>query len=136
MIRRIITLLMAYTIGITCISAQNQKVTDANIGGHVIDTENGEHMPGCLIKILGTSLATVTDASGHYIFRDLKPGDYTLEVSCAGYVTTKLDTSVKPHQTVELNFNVAPAAFMLDQVVVTSSKSETRRRESPSLVNV
>ncbi|MDE7145632.1 MAG: carboxypeptidase-like regulatory domain-containing protein, partial [Duncaniella sp.] len=79
MIRRIITLLMAYTIGITCISAQNQKVTDANIGGHVIDTENGEHMPGCLIKILGTSLATVTDASGHYIFRDLKPGDYTLE---------------------------------------------------------
>lgn len=136
MIRRIIFLLMAFAIGSTCISAQSNKVTDANIGGHVIDTENGEHMPGCVIKILGTSLTTVTDGSGHYIFRDLKPGDYTLEVSCTGYETTRLETSVAADQTVELNFNIRPDAFMLDQVVVTSSKSETRRRESPSLVNV
>ena len=136
MIRRIIFLLMAFAIGSTCISAQNNKVTDANIGGHVIDTENGEHMPGCVIKILGTSLTTVTDASGHYIFRDLKPGAYTLEVSCTGYETTRLETSVAADQTVELNINIRPDAFMLDQVVVTSSKSETRRRESPSLVNV
>lgn len=69
MTRRIIIALMAYTIGISCISAQNSKTTDANIGGHVLDTESGEHMPGCVIRILGTSLATVTDASGHYIFR-------------------------------------------------------------------
>ena len=136
MIRRIIIALMAYTIGISCISAQNSKTTDANIGGHVLDTESGEHMPGCVIRILGTSLATVTDASGHYIFRDLKPGEYTLEASCTGYVTTRLETSVEPRQTVELNFDLAPDAFMLDQVVVTSSKSETLRRESPSLVNV
>ncbi|WP_290395157.1 TonB-dependent receptor [Paramuribaculum intestinale] len=136
MTRRIIIALMAYTIGISCISAQNSKTTDANIGGHVLDTESGEHMPGCVIRILGTSLATVTDASGHYIFRDLKPGEYTLEASCTGYVTTRLETSVEPRRTVEVNFDLAPDAFMLDQVVVTSSKSETLRRESPSLVNV
>ena len=136
MTRRIIIALMAYTIGISCISAQNSKTTDANIGGHVLDTESGEHMPGCVIRILGTSLATVTDASGHYIFRDLKPGEYTLEASCTGYVTTRLETSVEPLRTVEVNFDLAPDAFMLDQVVVTSSKSETLRRESPSLVNV
>ncbi len=102
----------------------------------MVDAETGEHLPGCVIKILGTSLATSTDASGHYIFRDLRPGEYTLEARGLGYVTTKLDTSVKAAQTVELNFSVQPDAFMLDQVVVTSSKSETRRRESPSLVNV
>lgn len=33
-------------------------------------------------------------------------------------------------ETVELNFDVKPDAFMLDQVVVTSSKSEVTRRES------
>lgn len=136
MIRRIIIALMVYVIGTICIAAQNSKTTDANIGGHVLDTESGEHMPGCVIRILGTSLATVTDASGHYIFRDLKPGEYTLEASCTGYVTTRLETSVEPRQTVELNFDLDPDAFMLDQVVVTSSKSETLRRESPSLVNV
>lgn len=110
--------------------------SDANIVGHVIDRENGEHIPGCIIKIAGSSLATMTDASGHYVFRDLKPGDYTLETSYMGYGSGKKSTSVKTGQTVELNFEIAPDAFMLDQVVVTSSKTETRRRESASLVNV
>ncbi|MDE6525765.1 MAG: carboxypeptidase-like regulatory domain-containing protein, partial [Muribaculaceae bacterium] len=85
MTRRLIIALMAYAIGLTCVYAQSTKATDANIVGHVIDTESGEHLPGCLVKILGTSLATVTDASGHYVFRDLKPGDYTLEVSSVGF---------------------------------------------------
>ncbi|MDE6612038.1 MAG: TonB-dependent receptor, partial [Muribaculaceae bacterium] len=136
MTRRLIIALMAYAISLTCVYAQNTKATDANIVGHVIDTESGEHLPGCLVKILGTSLATVTDASGHYVFRDLKPGDYTLEVSSVGFTPTQLHTSVQPRQSVELNFEIQPDAFMLDQVVVTSSKSETRRRESPALVNV
>lgn len=136
MIRRIIFALTVLAVGSIYMYAQTRQVTDANIGGHVVDAETGEHLPGCVIKILGTSLATSTDASGHYIFRDLRPGEYTLEARGLGYVTTKLDTSVKAAQTVELNFSVQPDAFMLDQAVVTSSKSETRRRESPSLVNV
>ena len=79
---------------------------------------------------------TFPDASGHYIFRDLTPGTYTLEVSFMGYSSQKKSTEIKSGQTVELNFDIRPDAFMLDQVVVTSSKTETVRRESPSLVNV
>ncbi len=112
------------------------KVSEANIGGHVIDAETGEHMPYYLVKVLGTKLATLTDASGHYIFRDLTPGEYTLEASFTGYKTKSVKVSVKSGQSVEANFDVEPDAFMLDQVVVTSSKSEIKRRESPSLVSV
>ncbi len=110
--------------------------TDANIVGHVVDTENGEHLPYYLIKILDTKTSTLTDGSGHYVFRDLKPGDYTLEASCPGYAKMTKAVSVGHGQTVEVNFDVSPDAFMLDQVVVTSSKSEVKRRESPALVNV
>jgi len=136
MIKKYIIALMTVVLSAMCVYAQKTKVTDANIGGHVIDAENGEHMPGCVVKIQGTSMATVTDASGHYIFRDLKPGQYSLEVSSIGYVTQVRKAKVKIAETIELNFEVLPDAFLLDQVVVTSSKSETRRRESPSLVNV
>lgn len=110
--------------------------TDANITGHVIDAENGEHLPGCLVSIPQAGLATMTDGSGHYVFRDLNPGEYELKVSFIGYTSLSRRTSVSPGQTVELNFEIAPDAFMLDQVVVTSSKTEIRRRESPSLVNI
>ena len=112
------------------------KVSDANIGGHVIDAETGEHMPYYLVKVLGTKLATLTDASGHYIFRDLTPGEYTLEASFTGYKTKSVKVSVKSGQSIEANFDVEPDVFMLDQVVVTGSKSEQKRRNSPVLVSV
>ncbi len=136
MMRRIHLLIsVLMTMAVSAIAAAN-NVTDANIGGHVIDGENGDHMPGCLVKIIDTGMATMTDASGHYIFRDLKPGEYIVEVSMMGYATERKSAKVSLHETMELNFNILPDAFMLDQVVVTSSKSELRRRESPSLVNV
>ena len=64
--------LSAVTLLFTILSshAASSSVTDANIVGHVIEADNGEHLPGCLVKIEGTDLATVTDASGHYLFRD------------------------------------------------------------------
>lgn len=110
--------------------------TDANIGGHVIDTSTGEHLPYCLVSIPGTKLACLTDASGHYVLRDLKPGTYTLEASYTGFESMQKTVTVNIGQTIELNFDLKPDAFLLDQVVVTSSKTETKRRESPSLVNV
>ena len=112
------------------------EVSDANLAGHVLDAETGEHMPGCLVKILNTNLVAMTDGSGHYIFRDLVPGSYILEASFMGYSTQRKSVTVVRDHTTEENFSIHPDAFMLDQVVVTSSKTETRRRESPSLVNV
>lgn len=136
MLHRLSTTIAVFlTIALNAYS-QSAVITDANITGHVIDAENGDHIPGCLVKILDTNFVTMTDASGHYVFRDLKPGVYTLEVSFMGYSTMKKDADVKSSQTIELNFDILPDAFMLDQVVVTSSKTETVRRESPSLVNV
>lgn len=116
--------------------AAEPTASDANIVGHVVDAETGEHMPYYLIKILDTKLSTLTDGSGHYVFRDLAPGEYTLEASLLGYKTETIKVKVKSGTTVEANFNVSPDAFMLDQVVVTSSKSEVTRRESPALVSV
>lgn len=136
MLHRLSTTIAVFlTIALNAYS-QSAVITDANITGHVIDAENGDHIPGCLVKILNTNFVTMTDASGHYVFRDLKPGVYTLEVSFMGYSTMKKNADVKSSQTIELNFDILPDAFMLDQVVVTSSKTETVRRESPSLVNV
>lgn len=134
--KKIILLAITFLCMVLSAHASTAPVTDANITGHVVDKENGDHLPGCLVKITGTDYATITDASGHYIFRDLKPGEYTVQVSFTGYETTQKTTSVYASQTVELNFEINPDAFMLDQVVITSSKTELRRRESPSLVNV
>ena len=134
-----IKLFIAFLISVlstTYVSANPRAVSDANIVGHVVDKETGDHMPGCLVQILNTDYSAMTDASGHYTFRDLKPGNYEIQVSFMGYRTMTKSVSAAAHRTIELNFEAEPDAFMLDQVVVTSSKTETRRRESPSLVNI
>ncbi len=131
-----IAILLSFVLPVEFAFASAPAASDANIGGHVVDAETGEHMPYFLIKILDTNLATLTDGSGHYVFRHLAPGEYTIEASYTGYKTETKKVKVSKDETVELNFDVKPDAFMLDQVVVTSSKSEVTRRESPSLVSV
>ena len=112
------------------------SLSDANIIGHVIEKGTDEHLPGFTIRLLESSIGVVTDISGHYAIRHLTPGKYTVEASCAGYVTQKKTIDVAPKQTVELNFDVSPDAFQLEQVVVTGNKSEVKRRNSSSLINV
>ena len=116
-----------------CVSAQT---SDTNLSGHVIDSETGEHMPYYSIILLNTRLGTTTDATGHYDLYNLKPGEYTVEASCVGYKSVKKKVKLLAGTTTELNFNVEPDAMMLDRVVVTGSKSEIKRRNSPTLVNV
>ena len=136
MLKKIFIAFLLIAISVVYANAESTNVSDANITGHVVDKDTGEHIPGCLVVILNSEYATMTDASGHYIFRDLSPGEYEIQVSFMGYLTQKKSTSVTANKTVELNFEVEEDAFMLDQVVVTSSKTESRRKESPSLVNV
>ena len=110
--------------------------SDANITGHVIDSSTGEHLAYSTVRIDGTSIATLTDASGHYTIRDLKPGNYEVVASFVGYKSVPHKVDAERDRTIEVNFDLSPDAFMLDQVVVTASKSEQKRRNSPSLVSV
>lgn len=110
--------------------------SDANIIGHVVDATTGEHLSHYNIVLKGTRTFTVTDASGHYALRHLSPGEYTVEASSVGFITKTRNVTLAAGHTLEVNFEVEPDAFMLDQVVVTGSKSELKRRNSPVLVSV
>ena len=112
------------------------KLGDANLIGHVVDAETGDHLPYYTIKILDTEYITVTDATGHYSFTNLEPGRYKVEASSVGYTPLTREVDIRLATTAELNFDVSADAFMLEQVVVTGSKSEQKRRNSPALLSV
>ena len=131
MIKYICAALMA--VSALCVHAQSH---DTGLTGHVVDAETGEHLPYYVITLEGTNIATTTDATGHYALRNLKPGTYTVEASFLGYATQHKKVTLAPSTTSELNFRVVPDAMMLEQVVVTGSKSELKRRLSPALVGV
>ena len=113
-----------------------ERNTDANVYGHVIDKKTGEHLPYIRVTVKGTTLAAMTDATGHYFLKNLPVGRITLEVGAIGYRTQQREVTTSAGHTRELNFELEESDVALDEVVVSANRSETRRREAPNLVSV
>ncbi len=115
---------------------ENEKGTDANIYGHVVDAKSGEHVPYVIIHVKGTTIATTTDMTGHFFLKNLPEGTFTIEAKYMGYTTMSKMVTTKKNTSKELNFNLSPSDLSLDEVVVSANRSETKRRMAPNLVNV
>ena len=115
---------------------ENEKGTDANIYGHVVDAKTGEHVPYAIIHVKGTTIATTTDMTGHFFLKNLPEGAFTIEAKYMGYITMSKMVTTKKNTSKELNFNLSPSDLSLDEIVVSANRSETKRRMAPNLVNV
>lgn len=135
-----ITFLMLWAMFMPLIMKAGVEVppngTDANLYGHVIDKQNGEHLPYIAIMVKGTTIGTTTDVSGHYFLKNLPVGTLTLEIKSMGYRTIQKNVTVKAGVAIELNFELDPDDVSLDEVVVSANRSETKRRLAPNLVSV
>ena len=65
--------------------AEDLKGTDANIVGHVIEKSTGEHLPYMTVSLKGTTIGTMTDATGHYFLKNLPEGEFALQIGAIGY---------------------------------------------------
>ncbi|MBO4873704.1 MAG: TonB-dependent receptor [Bacteroidales bacterium] len=118
-----------------CIMAQTNK-TDANVFGHVVDKQSGEHLPYINIMVKGTSIGTATDASGHFHLNNLPIGKLTIVAQNIGYMPEEKTIETASGKIIELNFEIEEDAIMLNDVVVSANKNETSRKEAPVVVGV
>lgn len=116
--------------------ANELNKSDANIIGHVLDESTKEHLSFISVSLKGTTIGTMTDASGHYFLKNLPEGEFTMEVSAVGYKTVSRKVTLRKGKTLEENFEIEEDLIALDGVVVSANRSETTRRMAPTLVNV
>ena len=112
------------------------RKSDANIVGHILDKNTKEHLSYITVALKGTTIGTVTDATGHYFLKNLPEGEFMLEVSSIGYKTVTRKVVLKKGKTLEEDFEIEEDAVALDGVVVSANRSETTRLLAPTLVNV
>ena len=112
------------------------RKSDANIVGHILDKNTKEHLSYITVALKGTTIGTVTDATGHYFLKNLPEGNFVLEVSSVGYKTVRRNVTLKKGRTLEEDFEIEEDAVALDGVVVSANRNETTRRLAPTLVNV
>lgn len=66
-------------------SAQISAQQRATLLGLVTDVETGESLPGVNVFLLGTTSGAATDFDGKYSIADIRPAEYTIQVTCIGY---------------------------------------------------
>ena len=131
-----------FVVGAVCLLlsatayADDLKASDANVIGHVLEKSSREHLPYITVSLKGTTVGTMTDATGHYFLKNLPEGEFVLQVSAVGYKTQSRKVVLKRGKTLEENFELEEDLVTLDGVVVTANRSETTRRMAPTLVNV
>lgn len=132
----ILSALMLSVVFYVCAQENHKNHTDTHIFGHVVNKNTEEHIPYISIIVKGTSVATVTDASGHYFLNDLPEGIYTIVAQSVGYVPQSKEVELIKGKTVELDFELAEDAVLLNDVVISANKNETSRKEAPVVVGV
>jgi hypothetical protein len=96
---------------------------ERTVSGTVAD-ENGEPLIGASILVKGTTQGVVTDMDGRFSLA-LPPGSSTLVISYVGYANQEV-SSIRGGN---MNIQLQPSNMMLDEVVITGSRSPRMRME-------
>ena len=138
-------LLLALVMGVQAVcangmvempSAHNHVKEGYMISGHVIEAVTEENIPFATVLIVGTDKGTMSNEAGQFQFKGLAEGTYVLRVSAVGYKTQEKKIVVGGEYMAVVHFQLEEESFMVDEVVVSASRSEVSRRDAPVVVNV
>lgn len=92
-------------------------------------------LQGVNVSIPQLNSGTITDKDGHYILKYLKEGSYTLKISLVGFKTIEETIEVKDGETIIRNFSMQEDVLNLGVVVVTGTRNQIERYNSPVIIN-
>ena len=120
MIRRLLTSLLAlFAVAATVSGAPKGHL----IEGCVLEAKTQVPVVGAAVRLGEDYLWAITDIDGNFVFENVQPGKYTIEVSCLGYVSVAAEIDVRKDIT-ELSFALHENSLALDEVVVTAEKAK------------
>ncbi|MBN1768259.1 MAG: carboxypeptidase-like regulatory domain-containing protein [Prolixibacteraceae bacterium] len=64
---------------------QSKPAVESAISGIITDQISGEKLAGVAVRIEGTESVCYTDFEGNFEFKNLKPGNYKLDVEMISY---------------------------------------------------
>ena len=129
--------LMVLSTAIPVYAIEVDPAKDGNtIKGHIIEKNTEEDLPFATILIVETGQGMAADDTGHFTFKNIPAGEYTLRVQLVGFLTQEKKVTVSNEFGVSLHFEMEEDNVMMDEVVVSANRNEVSRKEAPVVVNV
>jgi TonB-dependent starch-binding outer membrane protein SusC len=106
------------------LGAQQGTVT-----GEVVDQATGAPLANVQIFIPGAGVGSISSTQGRFNLLGVNPGEVTLRAELLGYAPWEETLTVRAGEPSVVNIRLARRALALDEVVVTGTAGQARRRE-------
>jgi TonB-dependent starch-binding outer membrane protein SusC len=118
---------LGITLGVPPSALEAQEA--GTIIGLVVDATNQRPISGAQVSVPAANLGTLARTNGRFILLNVPAGPAEVRVEFIGYGTATQTVEVPPGGTVEANFQIRQEALGLDEIVVTGTAGQARRRE-------
>ncbi len=138
-VRAICLLALLLTVSLLSPKIACAPAEKGSISGRVTDSDNGESLPATSVSIVGSSIGTISDASGAFVLANILPGRHFLKFSHVGfdslvvgpiYLAAGADTNIvvklNPHPVSVRDITVTPGTFSIMGGAPISSQTLTR----------
>jgi len=106
----------------------------ASLQGH-IHAEDGAPAAGATIIVKELKVQTHADDNGHFIFKNIPAGSYTLTVTLIGYEPLSSVIKVSKNNNTDIHLSLRVNSLQLQPVVVTAEKRESDLQAVPMAVS-
>ncbi|MDQ3520982.1 MAG: carboxypeptidase-like regulatory domain-containing protein, partial [Gemmatimonadota bacterium] len=120
----IVMLMAMWSTSSTSVMAQ----ATGTVRGTVTEANAQRALSGAAVSVAGTSRRVVTGASGEYTLPGVPAGSVRIRVELVGYAPTERLVTVVAGQSATANFALGASAVALDELVVTGTAGDARRR--------
>ena len=103
-------------------------VAQTRVSGTVTEAKTEQPIPGANVKVVGKSIGTTTDFDGKFSFKVNQEIPFKIEVSLIGFSSKTVEITQNNQV---LNVALDESATMLDEVIVSASRTPERILESP-----
>ncbi len=106
-----------------------------SVRGAVVDAVTGNRLVGVRAVLVGTTNQVRSGNDGAFELQNVPVGDVRVQVFAVGYSALVRTVTVQPNELATVNFRLRRVAIELDELVVTGTAGEVRRREIGNAVS-
>ena len=126
-------MLACAVVGAACLLCSTPAAAQQSISGGIRSIE-GELMAGARVKATGPSEREAeADHAGRFALAGLESGDYSLLITAEGRLDERVEVSLGPRQTIELDVQLAPATAERSSITVSADYDIGRAQTSQLL---
>ncbi|HZB14612.1 MAG TPA: TonB-dependent receptor [Chryseolinea sp.] len=108
---------------------------NGSVSGTIKDLD-GRGILSAVVQLKGTKYGAVSDTSGFYILKDIRPGTYTLSITHLNYERDSLNIEVTKSLSLQISRQLLDKVSALDEIEIYGKTESQEVREKPFEVSV